>query len=60
MLVLGRSIGEKIQISDDITITLVDIRGDRARIGIEAPKDIPVHRDEVYQKIQREREENGE
>lgn len=60
MLVLSRGLNEKIRINDNITITLVDIRGDRARIGIEAPKEIPVHRNEVYEAIQREREELGE
>ena len=41
-------------IGDDVTITVVDIRGDKVRLGIEAPKDIPVHRQEVYEAIKRE------
>ncbi|HSZ58486.1 MAG TPA: carbon storage regulator CsrA [Tepidisphaeraceae bacterium] len=54
MLVLSRQRDEKIMIGDDITITIVDIRGDKVRLGIEAPKHLPVHRLEVYLEIQRE------
>lgn len=56
MLVLSRLLGEKIVVGDGlITFTVVDIRGDKVRIGIDAPKDIPVHRQEVYDAIQREK-----
>lgn len=51
MLVLSRKVGEKIYIGDNIVLTLVRIQGDKARIGIEAPRDIPVHRSEVLEKI---------
>lgn len=51
MLILTRLIGEKIVIGDDITITLVDIRGNRVRLGIESPDDVSVHRSEVYDAI---------
>lgn len=51
MLVLSRKRNEKIRISDEITIVVVEIRGDSVRLGIEAPKDVPVHRQEVYQEI---------
>ena len=54
MLVLSRKENERIVIDDDITITLVEIRGDKVRLGIEAPKDVPVHRQEVYDAIQRD------
>lgn len=54
MLVLSRHRDESIIIGDDIVITIVDIRGDKVRLGIEAPQDIPVHRQEVYEAIQRE------
>ena len=54
MLVLSRHRDESITIGDDIVITIVDIRGDKVRLGIEAPSDIPVHRQEVYEAIQRE------
>ena len=48
MLVLSRHRDESIMIGDDVVITIVDIRGDKVRLGIEAPHDIPVHRQEVY------------
>jgi carbon storage regulator len=54
MLVLSRHRDESIMIGDDIVITIVDIRGDKVRLGIDAPTDIPVHRQEVYDAIQRE------
>lgn len=54
MLVLSRKTDERIRISDDIVITVVRIQGDKVRIGIEAPDCIPVHREEIYQKIMRE------
>ena len=53
MLVLSRQRDESIIIGDNIVITVVDIRGDKVRLGIEAPKDVPVHREEVYAAIQR-------
>jgi carbon storage regulator len=54
MLVLSRQKNEAIMIGDDVEITVVDIRGDRVRLGISAPHDIPVHRKEVYESIRRE------
>lgn len=60
MLVLSRKRGESIRISNDIILQVVDIRGDRVRLGIEAPKEIPVHREEVYQAIQARLESEGE
>ena len=53
MLVLTRKLNEVLYIGDDITITVVDIRSDKVRLGIEADKSIPVHRKEVYDKIKR-------
>jgi carbon storage regulator len=54
MLVLSRTRDETIMIGDNIEITIVDIRGDKVRLGITAPSEIPVHRKEVYDAIQRE------
>lgn len=54
MLVLSRQRDESIMIGNNIIITVVDIRGDKVRLGIEAPTEIPVHRQEVYEAIQRE------
>lgn len=53
MLVLSRKKNESIVINNDITIVVVEIRGDKVRLGVEAPKEIPVHRHEVYEAIQR-------
>ena len=54
MLVLSRQRDESIMIGDSIVVTIVDIRGDKVRLGINAPAEIPVHRQEVYEAIQRE------
>ena len=53
MLVLSRKKNESIVINNDITIVVVEIRGDKVRLGVEAPKEIPVHRREVYDAIKR-------
>ena len=53
MLVLSRKKNESIVINDDITIVVVEIRGDKVRLGVEAPKEVPVHRQEVYDAIHR-------
>jgi carbon storage regulator len=55
MLVLSRKKDESIMIGDEVEITIVDVRGDKVRLGITAPKSIPVHRREVYNAIQREK-----
>lgn len=57
MLVLSRQRDETIMIGDDIELTIVDIRGDKVRIGIKAPSSVPVHRKEVYDAIKRENEQ---
>ncbi len=60
MLVLSRKVNEAIQIDDNLKITVVEIRGETVRLGFEAPKDIPIHRREVYdarQRIARDRNE---
>ncbi len=57
MLVLSRRKDESIMIGDDIEIIIVDIRGQKVRLGITAPKTIPVHRREIYEAIQREKNE---
>lgn len=59
MLVLSRKKNESIVINDDITIVVVEIRGDKVRLGVEAPKEVPVHRREVYDAIKRTIDENN-
>ena len=53
MLVLSRKKNESIVINNDITIVVVEIRGDKVRLGVEAPKEVPVHRKEIYEAIKR-------
>ena len=60
MLVLSRKTDEEIVINDDIVIKVVEIRGDKVRLGIDAPQQIPVHRREVYDAIQKENKGNDE
>lgn len=60
MLVLSRQKDESIIIGDDVEITIVDVRGDKVRLGINAPRNISVHRKEIYEAIQREKEANGD
>ncbi|HPC96203.1 MAG TPA: carbon storage regulator CsrA [Sedimentisphaerales bacterium] len=60
MLVLSRQRDESIMIGDDVEITIVDVRGDKVRLGINAPKHIPVHRREIYDAIQKEKAEKAE
>jgi carbon storage regulator len=60
MLVLSRQKDESIIIGDDVEITIVDVRGDKVRLGINAPREISVHRKEVYEAIQREKAQQAE
>jgi len=60
MLVLSRKKNESIIINDDITIVVVEIRGDKVRLGVEAPKEVPVHRNEVYEAIRRNQQAGSE
>lgn len=55
MLVLNRKLGEKVFIGNDIVVTVIDVRGDRVRLGFDCPSEIPVHREEVFRRIREER-----
>lgn len=56
MLILTRRVGETLMIGDDITVTVLGVKGGQVRIGVDAPKNVEVHREEIYQKIQKEKE----
>jgi carbon storage regulator len=60
MLILTRKLGEQITIGDDITVTLLEVNGTQVKLGIEAPKEISIHRKEIYERIRRENLKSSE
>lgn len=56
MLILTRRVGETVMIGDEVTITVLGVKGNQVRVGINAPKSVPVHREEIYERIKLERQ----
>lgn len=60
MLILTRRVGETLMVGDEVTVTVLGVKGNQVRLGVNAPKDVAVHREEIYERIKREQGGEGE
>ena len=60
MLILTRRVGETVMIGEDVTVTVLGVKGNQVRVGVNAPRDVAVHREEIFERIKREVEDGGE
>lgn len=60
MLILTRRVGETLMVGDDVTVTVLGVKGNQVRLGVNAPKEVAVHREEIYLRIQNEKATDGE
>ncbi len=58
MLILTRRVGETLMVGDDVTVTVLGVKGNQVRIGVNAPKDVEVHREEIYRRVLQERQDD--
>jgi len=59
MLILTRRVGETVMIGEDVTVTVLGVKGNQVRIGVNAPRDVAVHREEIFERIKREEQDGG-
>jgi len=59
MLILTRRVGETLMVGDEVTVTMLGVKGNQVRIGVNAPKEVAVHREEIYQRIQKEKSDES-
>jgi carbon storage regulator len=59
MLILTRRVGETVMIGDDVTVTVLGVKGNQVRVGVNAPRDVAVHREEIFERIKREEQDGG-
>jgi carbon storage regulator len=59
MLILTRRVGETVMIGNDVTVTILGVKGNQVRVGVNAPRDVAVHREEIFERIKREEQEGG-
>ena len=60
MLILTRRVGESVMVGTEVTVTVLGVKGNQVRLGVNAPKEVAIHREEIYERVQKEKAEEGE